>query len=168
MTNQRNIRRTPNVWWASWAGYAACAWAVLFSAQSFYYAAGGTLGASTWPPVLVAPVLARDPMWIAIMWGTGAAKVVIGLFALALVQRWGRLFPCWMLLLGAWGLGICLALYGLASWVQHGLMAAGVLAIPAGLGRDTPMWWHFLLWDPWWLLGGILFITAACSFQRRA
>jgi hypothetical protein len=47
-----------------------------------------------------------------------------------------------MLLTAAWGLGILLALYGGASWVQHGLMEVGVLIFPAGLG-STWTWWHF-------------------------
>jgi hypothetical protein len=71
-----------------------------------------------------------------------------------------------MLLTAAWGLGILLALYGGASWVQHGLMEVGVLIFPAGLG-STWTWWHFFLWDPWWLLGGILFVVVARSYQRR-
>lgn len=59
-----------------------------------------------------------------------------------------------------------MALYGGASWVQEGLMVFGVIHIPAGLGRTAALW-HVLLWDPWWLLGGILFILTASTYGRR-
>lgn len=152
----------------AWPGYAACAWALLFSLQSFYYAAGGTAGARTWPSAIAAGVLARDPTWIAVMWGTGALKVLAGLLALTLVRPWGRLILRWLLLAAAWGAVTIMGLYeGAASWAQHGLMIAGVIGIPPGLGR-TAAWWHLLLWDPWWLVGGLLFAAAAWQYQRRS
>jgi hypothetical protein len=104
--------------------------------------------------------MAHDPVFIAAMWGIGVLKVLGGLLALALVRPWGRAVPRRVLLTAAWGGGILMALYGGASWVQEGLMVTGVIAIPPGLGHAAAVW-HVLLWDPWWLLGGILFITAA-------
>lgn len=149
---------------ATWAGYAACVWALVFAAISFYWAAGGTAGSDTIGPAITN--MARDPAFIAVLWGTGALKVLGGLLALALVRPWGRILPRWALLTAAWGGGILMALYGAASWVQEGLMVAGVIRIPAGLGRTAALW-HVLLWDPWWLLGGIFFIIAAWSYGRR-
>lgn len=131
-------------------------------------AAGGTAGTATIGPGLTQPVLARDPPWVAIMWGTVALKGLAGLLALALVCPWGRLVRRWLLLTAAWGAGALLALYeGAASRVQHGLMAIGALSIPARLGA-TALRWHLLLWDPWWLLGDLLFVAAAWSYQRRS
>ena len=46
-------------------------------------------------------------------------------------------------------------------------MAAGVLSTPEGLGA-TALRWHFVLWDPWWLVGGILFGLATWSYSRRS
>jgi hypothetical protein len=45
-------------------------------------------------------------------------------------------------------------------------MEAGVRSIPAALGRE-PLRWHLVLWDPWWLLGGILFAGAAWQYTRK-
>ncbi len=83
------------------AGYAACAWAVVFAAVSFYWAVGGIAGVNTNASAITKLVLARDSGWIAIMWGTGALKIIAGLLALALVRPWGRAIPRWLLLTAA-------------------------------------------------------------------
>jgi Protein of unknown function (DUF3995) len=130
---------------ATWAGYAACIWALIFAAITG---------------------MAHEPAFVAVLWGTGVLKVLGGLLALALVQRGGHVFPRKVLLSTAWGVGILMAAYGGASWVQEGLMVFGVISIPAGLGSTAALW-HVLLWDPWWLLGGILFISAAWIYGRK-
>src|SRR3712207_3367143 len=81
---------------------------------------------------------------------------------LALVQPWGRVLPRWLLHPVAWGVSSLCMLYGGALFVQHGLMVAGVIPIPPGLGA-TAARWHLVLWDPWWLLGGVLLLAAAWS-----
>ena len=151
---------------AEWAAYAACAWALAFAALSVYWAAGGTAGAETIGEAITKPVLARDPGWVALLWATGALKMLGGLFALALVQPWGRGIPRWMRLSGAWGAGALLLLYGGASMIQFGLMAAGALSVPASVGA-TAVRWHLLLWEPWWMLGGVLFMATAWLAGRR-
>lgn len=152
----------------AWAGYAAAAWAFVFSLQSFYYAAGGTVGADTFPPSLVTPLLARESASVALMWVTGVLKVIAGVLGLALIQQWGRKLPRWLLLAAAWGAVAIMGIYeGAASWVQHALMVAGAISIPAGLGR-TSAYWHLVFWDPWWLIGGLLFGLAARQYQRRS
>lgn len=150
----------------AWPAYAAATWAFLFAATSFYWAAGGTLGAATIGPALAGLALARDPELVAVLWATGALKAVGGLVALALVQPWGRYLPRWLPLAAAWAGGALAILYGVATMAQHGLMVAGVIATPEGLGEAAARW-HLLFWDPWWLLGGILFLVAAGTSWRR-
>ena len=153
---------------AVWAGYAACAWAFVFAALSFFWAAGGTAGVNTNAPAVTKPVLARDPTWIAILWGTGVLKVLAGLLALALVRPWGRALPRWLLLTAAWTAVAIIGGYeGALSLIQHALMVAGVIAVPSGLG-ETSARWHLCLWDPWWLVGGILLCIAAWHYSRRS
>lgn len=152
------------LWAGHWAAYAASLWAFVFAAMSFYWAAGGLVGVDTLGSVITR--LARDPGFVAVVWLTGALKVVGGVFALALVQRWGRMLPRWLLLVGAWAAGVGMAIYGAVPLVVNGLMLARLLRV-ADAVEWTAIWWHFLLWDPWWLLGGVLFILAASQYQRR-
>lgn len=152
--------------YARYAGYATCAWALAFAALSFYWAAGGTLGAETIGPALASLALARDPEFVAILWITGILKVAAALIALTLARPGWPPIPRRLLLAAGWGASAGLTLYGGASFVQHALMVTGTVAIPVGLGA-TAARWHLLLWDPWWLLGGLLFAVAVWGYGRR-
>lgn len=147
-----------------WISYAACAWALLFAAMSFYWAAGGKIGIHTIAAQVEEIALANDPI---VVFVTGVLKALLALLALALAQPWGAVIPRRLLLIAGWGAGIFLLLYGGASLVDHGLMVTGVIDTPAVLGHRAARW-HLFFWDPWWLLGGILFTLTIRRFQRRS
>jgi hypothetical protein len=75
------------------------------------------------------------------------------------------LFPQRLLIAEVWAAGLLLTLYGVANLVDHGRMVAGLRNTPAVLGEQAARW-HLLLWDPVWLLGGVLFLAAA-QYHRR-
>jgi hypothetical protein len=152
-----------------WAGYAACAWALVFAAMSFYWAAGGRIGIETQAGSIQTAAQDPDAEFVAVLWVTGVVKVVGALLALALIQRWGRKIRRRMLLVAAWIAGGGMVLYGGVNFVV-GAVVALLRAIEV---IDTPadtsaFWWHLLLWDPWWILGGVLFSIAALNYQRRS
>ncbi|SCF03555.1 Protein of unknown function (DUF3995) [Micromonospora viridifaciens] len=149
----------------AWAGYGACVWSLLFAALSFYWAAGGLVGAGTIGPAVEGPALAREPAFVAVLWATALLKVVAALLALALLRQLPRWAPRWLLLLAGWGAAGLLSLYALANLAQHLLIVAGVVEVPAGLGRAA-LPWHLLLWDPIWLAGGLLFTLTAIRYAR--
>jgi hypothetical protein len=146
--------------------YAAAAWALVFAAMSFYWAAGGSLGSSTMSDAIVEPARAREPQFVALLWTTGALKAIAGLLALALIHPWGRVLPRWMPLTATWVAGVGMLLYGGANLAARAAMAAGLVATPAAMHTAAGRW-HLLLWDPWWTLGGALFVIAAWSCGRR-
>jgi hypothetical protein len=150
--------RTPR---ATWPAYAACAWALLFALPSFYWAAGGEVGMETIARDPDAISLINDPV---VVFATGVLKVLGGLLALALVQPWGSTFRHPLRLI-AWIGGGCCVLYGGALLIQHGLMVAGAIDTPDVLGAIAVRW-HFWFWDPWWIVGGVLFGLAAWSSAR--
>lgn len=146
-----------------WAPYAACAWALLFGALSFYWALGGTFLADTLPSGLVA--MAHDPGFLAVVWLTGVVKVVAGLGALVLARGWLPWMPRTLKLFVAWAGGVGLLLYGAFPFVVGVLLLTGVLPHDASVDWDG-MRWHVALWDPWWMLGGVLFLLTAWWYQR--
>jgi len=145
--------------WAAWAAYAACGWALLFAALSFFWAAGGRTGLHP----LELEVAPGDSVWIIINLGAGMLKTVIGLLALALVQPWGRIFPHKLLRASAWVLGVGMSLYGGLGLVSDVLHLTGVIRNP-----ENWKWffWYLVLWDPWWVLGGALYVTTAWLARR--
>jgi hypothetical protein len=143
-----------------WAAFGA--WAFTFAAVSAYWALGGEVGTETIAADIARIPLASDRV---VVWATAGLKALAGILALALVQSWGRVFPGWLLLIPAWATGTLLTLYGVANAIDHGRMVAGLRPIPEALGERAARW-HLLLWDPIWILGGALFLVAACQYQR--
>ena len=146
--------------WAIWAAWAACGWAFLFAALSFFWAAGGRTGIQP----LELQAASDRAIWVLINLGTGAGKLLIGLFALACLLSWGRFIPHKLLQIGAWLLGIGMLLYGGAGLVSDILHVAGVVGDPA---QNKWFFWYLVVWDPWWMLGGLLFIAVAWLTRRQ-
>jgi hypothetical protein len=159
--NEKTARTTKERWRPGmWAAYAACVLAFLYAAVSFYWAGGGTAGLSTIGGTLEQLGRAREPALIAVVWGAGVLKALVGLLALALVRPWRRAFPRRVLLAAAWGGAVLLIAYGGLFTLGGMLVVTGV--IPASGTADwTALRWHAFFWDPWFLVWGLLLGTAA-------
>lgn len=150
----------------TWLAYAAFGWVLVFALMSFYWALGGTAGIDTLGEGFAPDELAQIPGMIEFVWITGVLKLVAGVAALSLVQRWGRFFPWRLRLFGVWAAGILFVLYALGNGVQHALMLTGGMQVASMLGSLDAVRWHLFFWDPFWLLGGVLFIAAAWRAGR--
>jgi hypothetical protein len=133
--------------------------------MSFYWAAGGTVGIETLAASIQEEAEAREPGFVALTWATGGLKVLGGLLALALVRPWGRALPRRVLLVAAYAVGVGIVLYRAAALVEAFLAEIGAIDVPAGLGEDGVRWALFF-WEPFWLLGGILFLLAARGYHQ--
>ncbi|MEU9031347.1 DUF3995 domain-containing protein [Streptomyces sp. NPDC048383] len=138
-------------------GAAACVWMVLFAAFHAYWALGGTYGL---PPG--ESLVDNKPLFIidliAIPMNLGGAAL-----ALALVQRWGLFFPRKLVLFGAWGCALLMVFHALPAMVDLAVYLAGRRTGPLeGMDRFA-----VLLYEPYWMLGGLLFTALAVAFQRR-
>ncbi|MGI8593602.1 MAG: DUF3995 domain-containing protein [Solirubrobacteraceae bacterium] len=101
---------------------------------------------------------ARDSTLITITWVTGVLKVVVGMLALALVRPWGRRLPRRWVVLAAWVCAGCLTLYGT---VQVAGVALAMLGVGTTTSSDSVLLWRLLLWEPWFLVWGLLLGLAA-------
>ncbi len=134
----------------------AAAWALLFAAISFYWAAGGTFGLSTISPTITSQL--SSPAFIAVIWATGIAKVAAAAVVLALLLPLPALASIWITRANVIiGIG-CLAYGGLNMLVQV-VATAGLLPISFDVTSPVALWYLFF-WNPFWMLGGALFLLA--------
>ncbi|WP_367127687.1 DUF3995 domain-containing protein [Saccharothrix sp. HUAS TT1] len=149
-----------------WLGWAVFVVGSLYAAVSAYWAIGGTAGLDTLGGTLAELARARDPRLIAVVWVTVVLKLVGALLGPALVEPWGRRVPRWMLLTASWTATVVLVLYGGVLTVAQALIALGVLP-RAGSYDALAFYWHLFVWDPWFLLWGLLLGVATLRFTRR-
>jgi hypothetical protein len=153
----------------AWPAYSAAAWALLFGAQSLSAAiavmSGSAFGADTVGADIAHMARTGDRGLVATLWLAAFAKALVGALALAPVRPFGRRLPRRALTVTTTVVGALILLYGVANLAQHVLMKTGATAIPPGLGADA-LPWHLWLWDPYWILGGLLFLLAAAASAR--
>lgn len=148
---------TRPVWGAFW-------WSLAFGLASLYWAAGGTVGLSTLAEVLQEAAREGDTATRQATALAGLAKIAAGgLALLSLRPRGGRAVRRVQLSL-LWGAAVLFTLYGPVGFLEKAFMAAGVLD-PKGVGED-PLVWYLLLWEPAWLVGGVLFGLTARRYER--
>lgn len=144
-----------------WA-YAGAVWALLFALPSFYWALGGDIGIGTIAAHPDDIDLINEPV---VVFLTGVAKLLAGLLVLAIARAWGGPnLVRWLRILALVGGGFML-LYGGALLVQHFLMVVGAVDTPESLGERASRW-HLALWDPVWIIGGVLFLAAGRQSMR--
>lgn len=151
---------------SSWVGYAAAAVAFTFAAVSLGWVLGGTVALSTLGNRIEELVLARDPTLITLTWVVVVLKVAGGLLALALVQSWGLRLPQRPLRLTASIGAAALIAYGVLQEASVALIALGLTSAerPAG----SVLLWRLLLWEPWFIVWGVLLGLTARQARSRA
>jgi len=109
---------------------------------------------------------AGDPGIYIAVWSAAVLKTVAAVLPLVALRRvprprWNR--TVWVL---AWAAGAFLTIYGLLQTAMSQLAAAGVIHAPASaVGR--PQTWSGYLWDPWFLIWGLLVIAALLRGRNR-
>lgn len=142
-----------------WAAHAAAGWAGLFALVSLYWALGGMVGIDTVGGEIER--LARTGDGALLAWGAVLAKLAGVVLALALARRW---FPRPLLLAGGWaGTALLVGYGGLTVGVEL-LVVAGAVDPPAGIDWYA-FHWHLALWDPYFVVWGVLLGIATWHYQ---
>ncbi len=143
-----------------WAAYAAAAVAFTFALVSFYWAAGGMGAMGTLGGRIEELARARDTGLVVATWVATVLKVAGGVLALALVRPWGRRVPRRVLRVAAWAGAALLTVYGALQTGTVILMNMGVIDDTQGLSPGA-LRWRMFLWEPWFLVWGLLLGLAA-------
>ncbi|GEC06524.1 hypothetical protein SSP24_41790 [Streptomyces spinoverrucosus] len=141
-------------------GCLAAGWAVAFAGLHFFWALGGDVGLDVSSGERLA---SERPAWFVAggLWGVGLLCLVGAAVALGL-QRRGVHGRRWRAL--RWlGVAICVLLLARGLFVEV-LLIAGVSTVD-GISA-AQKFWTLALWNPWFILGGLLFGLAARSFSK--
>jgi hypothetical protein len=151
---------------------AACAAAVLgtlYAAVSAYWALGGTRLLDTVGGVFQKAGQSGGLGVEAVVWLTVLLKLLAAAVGVGAVSEHRARDLLWRrrVRIAAWLSGVILSVYGgvlsIAGWlVQAGVIHAGVHADHRALR------WHAFLWDPWFLVWGLLIVFALRHSGRRA
>lgn len=157
------MRRAGRTLWSRRWGYAAAGWATAFALLHFFWALGGSAGLAASAGTQLA---AERPAWfvLAALWGVGGLLLVGAAVGVALARA--EVGGIRRLLLTVLGAGIALVLLARGLGIEI-LMLAGAYDANAALGPGQERW-TLLLWNPWFVAGGIAFGAAAAAFRRSA
>ncbi|WP_433453948.1 DUF3995 domain-containing protein [Streptomyces sp. CA-142005] len=141
-------------------GYLAAGWAAAFAGLHFFWALGGQVGLDVSSGKRLA---SERPAWFVAggLWGVGLMCLVGAAVAIGL-QRRGVHGHRWRVL--RWlGVAICVLLL-VRGLLVEALLIAGVSAV--GEVSAAQKFWTLALWNPWFILGGLLFGLAARGFGK--
>ncbi|MGG3640967.1 DUF3995 domain-containing protein [Bacillus gobiensis] len=141
---------------------AGAIWSFVFAIMSFYWALGGMIGVESLGGKIYQLALERNPQFILLVWITGFIKVIGGVFLLLMLMNrlpdFIKKSLYWISIVA----GIFLFLYGAANFTTVGMAKWDLLEM--GQQSQFALNWRFYFWEPFWMLGGILYFIAG----RRA
>jgi len=149
---------------ARWAAYGASVLAFGYAGVSLYWAVGGTAGLNTVGGVAVRMARSGGAAAAAVIAGTVLLKTLGGLLSLAMVRPWGRHLPRRAVGIAGLAGSALLILYGAVEVTGEALVETGVVR-PASVDW-TALRWHLGLWDPWFLIWGLLLAVATWGYGR--
>jgi Protein of unknown function (DUF3995) len=140
-----------------------------YAAISAYWALGGTWLLDTVGIALSKPGQAGRTAALLTAWAAAVVKAIAAVLPLLAVGGWtlvadqGWLRPVRVL---AWIEAVILTGYGLVLTVTGLLVQAGIVAAAADADHRA-LRWHAYLWDPWFLVWGILVVIALLRSRPR-
>ncbi len=140
--------------------------AFAFAAVSTYWGLGGRALLDMLGGEIERRALAGDDVLLAANAVGAVLKVLGGVLALALVQPRGERLPRRALQALAWAGAAVLTVYGLVQTVAIVLVALDVVE-PAEPLETKAVLWRMFLWEPWFLVWGLLLGAAAWHFRAR-
>jgi hypothetical protein len=146
----------------AWAAFAV---GVLYAAISVYWGLGGTWLLDTVGGSLERLGRARSASVLAAVWAAAMLKLIAAVLPVRAVDGRGVARRDRVLRRLAWFETGILVVYGLVLSVVGWLVQAGVVS--AGAHADhRALAWHAYLWDPWFLVWGLLVLAALVRARR--
>jgi hypothetical protein len=141
------------------AAKAAFVLGLLYAAVSVYWGLGGTWLLATVGGALQRQGRAGTATLVLAVWAAVILKMVAAVLPLLALRRVAH--PGWNRAVSrlAWIEAVILTVYGLVLTVVDMLVRAGIIHPSANADHRASVW-HAYLWDPWFLLWGLLVVAA--------
>jgi hypothetical protein len=152
----------------SWLARGACVAGLAYAAISVYWAVGGTWLLNTVGGTLGQQGRAGNLGIILAVWAAAVLKIIgaiVPLAAAGVTPRQATTGRRRQMRVLAWLEAAILTIYGLVLTGAGLLVQSGVIT-PAASADRRALAWHAYLWDPWFLLWGVL-VTAALVRSRQ-
>lgn len=140
-------------------GYASVAWWFLAGAASLYWVTGGTVGVGTLWVGSDALLEAREPWLVTALWVIGVFELVLATFSVSVARGWGRPGILAVVNADAFLVELTLVPYVAVDTLVSALVTIDVFH-PVVL-EQTALVWRLLFWNPWWIVGGLLYCVGA-------
>ncbi|GGT59569.1 hypothetical protein GCM10010207_68970 [Streptomyces atratus] len=142
-------------------GRMACAWAVAFAVLHFYWAMGGSWGLG----VSAGPLAEERPGWFVVvgLWGVGLLCLVGGVLGWLLARPRPRGPAGRVVKALGWCACAVLLIRGIAVEV---LLLTDAAGSEIDVSPEQRLW-TLLLWNPWFLVGGLVFGLAARRYRTH-
>jgi hypothetical protein len=139
-------------------GWVAAGWALAFGCLHVFWALGGSTGLASSAGTELA---AERPAWFvaAGLWGVAVLLAIAAILAVALARGPHRR----LLALAGGAVGLLLLLRGLGIEV---LMLGGAYDANGAIS-SSQQHWSLVLWNPWFVVGGVAFLLAARDVLER-
>ena len=147
------------------AAWAACTCGLAYAAISLYWALGGSWLLATVGASLAGSSSAAIKFAVCAAVALKAIAAFLPLVAIGALRRPPYGWERWLWRL-TWVEALILTTYGLVLTATGLLVQSGVIAPPANADHRA-LRWHAYLWDPWFLVWGLLVTTAVVLGHRR-
>ncbi len=137
-----------------------------YAGISAYWAVGGTGLLDTLGGVFERWGRSGGAGVAALLWGVVAIKMVASLLPLSALDQLPNPVPNRLVWVLAWTEAAILTIYGLVLTATGLLIQAGVVRASRDADRRA-LAWHAYLWDPWFLLWGLLVVGALLLGRHR-
>jgi len=149
----------------TWPAWAAFCWGLIFGGLNLYWSLGGEFLLDHLAESIQKDVESGSTSLLVLNTLGGLGKIAAGLLALGTIASWGRALPRRVHLVLLAGGGAMILLYGMANWVQMLLVELGAVDVPVSIG-EAQVRWYLFLWEPAWIIGGVLFLLTAEMYRR--
>lgn len=150
----------------NWAGGAVFVWSIAYMLPHLYWALGGRMGL-----FLLKPGVAASSQFELINWISLPFFIVAGLVGLGFIYlSKNKILHLLLLSISVFGCSIATS-HGIFGIIYRGLQIAGVIGLENrtfDIRDDMYVVWDMVIFEPWFLIEGILLATAGWFSLKEA